>query len=112
MSSKQAAHDATLGKLYSRILENKSKKKPRELERTMRGVSNHRRIQILAYLAKHKDATMEQLSEALDCNFKTISGHTQKLVHAGLIEKKYLGLSVLHSLTRQGSKVQSFLSSF
>lgn len=87
-------------------------KTPKDLERLIRGVSNHRRIQILAYVAKHKNTTMEQLSEALECNFKTISGHTQKLAYAGLIQKKYLGQNVLHSLTEHGKQVHSFLSSF
>lgn len=54
---------------------------------------------------------MEVVSASLNCNFKTISGHTQKLLHEGLIEKKYLGQSVLHTLTPRGKRFYEFLVS-
>jgi predicted transcriptional regulator len=115
-SSKRAAHNLIFGsnskRGYSHILENTRIKTPRDLERLMKGVSNHRRIQILMLLAKSKTLTMDQIAQALDCNFKTISGHTQKMVQSGLIQKKYLGQSVLHTITPQGKRLYSFLSSF
>jgi predicted ArsR family transcriptional regulator len=63
-------------------------------------------------LAKQQGMTLDQLATQLECNFKTISGHTQRLVHAGLLEKKYIGQSVLHSLSPYGKKFYSFLTSF
>lgn len=112
MSSKHLAHRATIGKLYSRILENKRTRTPIELEWFAKGIANHRRIEILTLVAKRQGITADQIAEALDCNFKTISGHTQKLVQAGLMEKKYIGQSVLHSLSPYGKIFHTFLRSF
>jgi DNA-binding transcriptional ArsR family regulator len=115
-SSKRAAHNLIFGSSrshpYSHILENKRIKTPKDIERIMKGVSNQRRIQILMLLAKHKHLTMDQISQALECNFKTVSGHTQKLAQAGLIEKKYLGQAVLHSLSKRGRVLHDFINSF
>ncbi len=82
------------------------------LERHFKGVSNHRRIQILLYVARHTDATVEILTEQLKCNFRTTSSHTQRLVTAGLLEKHYRGREVLHSLTPYGERFLKFISEF
>jgi predicted transcriptional regulator len=111
MSSKQSAHELIFGKMHSHILENKRIKDPKELVRLAKGVSNHRRIEIIFLLTKRKSLTMEEISTTLNCNFKTISGHTQKLVQAGLIEKKYLAQNVLHTLTPRGKRFYEFLIS-
>jgi len=108
MSGKGAAHKATIGRLYSYILENKRIKTPKQLERHLKGVANHRRIEILLLVAERKGITLDGIAGNLNCNFKTISGHTQKLVQAGLIEKKYLGQSVLHSLSPYGKTFYNF----
>lgn len=99
---------------YSHILENKriNAKSPRQIEKIIKGVSNHRRIEILMLVAKQKGITLEKIAEQLECNIKTVSGHTHKLLQAGLIEKKYLGQSVLHSLSPLGKHFHTFLRSF
>ena len=82
------------------------------MEKIFKGVANHRRIDILALVARRDGVNVENIAEALNCNFKTISAHTHKLVQAGLLQKKYLGQNVLHSLSPQGRKLLSFLQSF
>lgn len=84
-------------------------KTPKQLERYFKGVANHRRIAILMLLAKSKGMTLEEISETLDCNMKTISEHTRRLVQAGLINKEYVGRFVTHSLSPYGKiLVKSF----
>jgi len=83
-----------------------------QLERHLKGVANHRRIEILMFVSKQPGASVDEISEALDCNFKVISVHTQKLVYAGLLEKKYLGRTVNHSLSPYGKKVYQFIKTF
>jgi predicted transcriptional regulator len=87
-------------------------KTPRQLERHFKGVANHRRIEILLLVAKRGGITMEEISEALSCNFKTISMHTQKLVQAGLLNKKYIGRQVAHDLSPYGRIIFNFIKSF
>jgi predicted transcriptional regulator len=88
------------------------KKTPKQLERHLKGVANHRRIEILLLVAERGGITMEEISEALTCNFKTISMHTQKLVQAGLLNKKYVGRQVAHDLSPYGITLSRFIKSF
>jgi predicted transcriptional regulator len=116
MSSKRAGHDLMV-KVSSDFLKNvrkssKAPKSPQQLERHLKGVANHRRISVILFLAKHKEATLEQLSSALDCNFKTIAEHTRRLHQAGLIQKKYVGRSVSHTLSPYGKILYEFLRTF
>lgn len=84
----------------------------RQLERHIKGISNHRRIDILLLIAKRGEVTLDEISSNLNCNFKTISGHTHRLVQAGLINKKHIGRNVMHSLSPYGKIFFRFLKSF
>lgn len=90
----------------------KKQKSPRKLERHFKGVSNHRRIQILLYVADHDGSTLEDLVTAFDVNQKTLSEHTRRLVIAGLLEKSYAGRSVQHALTPYGEIFVDFIKKF
>jgi DNA-binding transcriptional ArsR family regulator len=87
-------------------------KNSKQLEKHFKGVANHRRIEILFLVAKGKDLSLENISEKLDCNIKTISEHTKKLVQAGLINKKYKGRMVIHTLSPYGKVFYDFIKSF
>lgn len=87
-------------------------KTPKQLERYFKGVSNHRRIEILQLIAKKKGITVDGITETLDCNIKTISEHTRKLVQAGLVNKKHKGREVQHSLSPYGQKFLKFTQTF
>ncbi|HUD02563.1 MAG TPA: winged helix-turn-helix domain-containing protein [Candidatus Paceibacterota bacterium] len=113
IGSKQAA-----ARIYSNIFKNTGivsdpkKKTPKQLERHIKGVANHRRIAILLLVAKEEGITLDGIAQSLDCNFKTISEHSHRLVRAGLIEKKYIKNNVAHSLTPYGKTFVLFLNSF
>lgn len=84
-------------------------KNPHQLQRLVRGFSNHRRIEILNLLDKNPELTVADISEELKINFKTASVHTQRLAIAGLIMKRYRGASVHHKLTSRGVRILKFL---
>ena len=88
------------------------KKTAKQLERYFKGVANHRRIEILRLVAERKGITVDGICEVLNGNFKTISEHTQKLVRAGLVNKRYRGRQVEHYLSPYGKKFLSFINSF
>ncbi|MDP2940505.1 MAG: winged helix-turn-helix domain-containing protein, partial [Candidatus Omnitrophota bacterium] len=73
---------------------------------------NHHRINILLLVSKNPDITLDGIAENLDKNFKTISEHTRRLVQAGLLNKKYQGRSVIHSLSPYGEKFVEFIKTF
>ena len=54
----------------------KDPKTPKQMERHLKGVSNHRRIEILMMIAKNDGIILESIAENLNCNIKTISEHT------------------------------------
>ena len=87
-------------------------KTPKQLERYFKGAANHRRIAILFAVEKNEGITVEGITNALDANFKTISQHTCSLVHAGLLNKKYQGRQVIHSLSPYGRFFIKFMQTF
>ena len=87
-------------------------KDSRQLERHLKGVANHWRIDILLTVAEHPGISVEDLADRLKGNIKTISEHTRRLVHAGLINKAYVGRSVAHTLSPYGKILRQFLTTF
>lgn len=85
---------------------------PRQLERHFKGIANHRRIEILQLVAKEEGINLDEIANHLRCNIKTISEHTKKLVQAGLLDKKYKGRAVGHSLSPYGKIFHRFLMTF
>ena len=83
-----------------------------DLERIVKGFANHRRIEILMLIAKNSGITLEDIAEDLRCNIKTISEHTRRLVQAGLVDKKYEGRSVMHTLSPYGKIFYRFIETF
>ncbi len=91
------------------MTKNKSSK---QMERHIKGVANHRRIDILFTIAKNEGITVHEIADTLKCNFKTISEHTRRLAQAGLVDKKYQSQSVTHSLSPYGKVLHKFLTVF
>lgn len=90
----------------------KTTKTAKQLERHFKGVANHRRIAILILVGKSEGITLEGIAEALECNIKTISEHTRRLVQAGLLNKKYQGRMVIHTLSPYGKVFYDFIITF
>jgi predicted transcriptional regulator len=87
-------------------------KTAKQMERHLKGIANHYRIEILLTIAKNEGITLEQIVEAVNANEKTIGEHTRRLLVAGLINKKYNGRFVEHSLSPYGHNFVKFLESF
>ena len=85
------------------------KNKYRQLERIVRGFSNHRRIQILELLNKKPELSVLDVSERLKVNFKTTSEHIRRLAISGLVMKRSKGASIRHRLTERGINILKFL---
>lgn len=82
------------------------------MERHLKGLANHYRIDILLLIAKRNGITLEDIIEALGANEKTIGEHTRRLCQAGLLNKKYRGKFVEHTLSPYGKTFAHFLQSF
>jgi predicted transcriptional regulator len=87
-------------------------KTPKQLERHFKGIANHWRIAILLLVAKREGISVDQITQELKGNFKTISQHTRYLVQAGLLRKQYQGRQVIHFLSPYGKTIVNFIKSF
>lgn len=82
------------------------------MERHLKGLANHYRIEILLAIAAHPRITLEEIIELIKANEKTIGEHTRRLNVAGLVNKKYQGKFVLHELSPYGKIFVDFLKTF
>ena len=87
-------------------------KTAKQMERHLKGVANHYRIEILLLIADENKITLEGIVEKIKANGKTIGEHTRRLYLAGLITKNYKGKYVEHALSPYGKTFVNFLKSF
>ena len=87
-------------------------KTAKQMERHLKGMANHYRIEILLLVASRESITLEGIIEAIGANEKTLGEHTRRLYSAGLINKKYRGKFVEHTLSPYGKTFVNFLRSF
>ncbi len=86
-------------------------KSAKQMERHIKGISNHYRINILLLVAKRPGITLDTIVETLNGNEKTIGEHARRLSQAGLLSKRYRGKFVEHSLSPYGKLFTHFLKS-
>jgi len=93
-------------------MEKSRTKTVKQLERYFKGAANHRRLAILLLVLKNPGMSLDNISEGLNCNFKTISEHTRRLVQAGLLNKNYKGNTVEHRVSPYGKMFCDFILKF
>lgn len=82
------------------------------MERHLKGMANHYRIEILLLLAARERITLVEIVKSIGANEKTLGEHTRRLLNAGLVNKKYRGKFVEHSLSPYGKTFVRFLKTF
>ncbi len=87
-------------------------KTSKQLERYFKGAANHWRISILFVVKENDGLCVDDIANKVGGNFKTISQHTKSLVQAGLLNKKYKGRQVQHSLSPYGKSFLDFMKTF
>ncbi len=87
-------------------------KTAKQMERHLKGMANHYRIEILLLIAEREGITLEDIIETLEANATTIGEHTRRLYLAGLINKRYRGRFVEHTLSPYGKTFVHFLRLF
>ena len=87
-------------------------KNTKQLERHFKGIANHHRLDILLLVANQPKISLDSIVRELNGNIKTLAEHTRRLHIAGLINKKYMGHSVEHTLSPYGQLSYKFIKSF
>ncbi len=90
-------------------MQKKNIKTYKQLERLVRGFSNHRRIQIMELLKKEPELSVVEIANKLNVNMKTIAEHIKRLAQSGLVLKRNDAYSVRHKLTKNGISTLVFL---
>ncbi|MFA6136321.1 MAG: winged helix-turn-helix domain-containing protein [Candidatus Paceibacterota bacterium] len=83
-----------------------------QMERHLKGMANHYRIEILLLLDSSDGITLDAIIKAMDADPRTIGEHARRLYNAGLVDKKYRGRFMEYKLSPYGKKFVSFLKSF
>lgn len=97
---------------YKYMKEAKTAKTAKQMERHLKGMANHYRIEILLLIAARSGVTLAEIVETLGANEKTLGEHTRRLLVAGLVNKKYRSKFVEHTLSPYGKIFVRFLKSF
>ena len=75
----------------------------------MKGIANHRRIEIVTLIDKAPELSVVEIAEILKVNLKTTSEHIQRLATSGIVMKRHDGNFVRHALTVRGKSILKFL---
>ncbi len=90
-------------------MSNSKQNRYHQLERMIRGVANHRRIEILELLSMNPNLSVVKICWKISINMKTGSEHIRRLNIAGLVWKHSVGSAVHHTLTTRGKSILKFL---
>ena len=80
----------------------------RSIERIMKGVAHHWRVEILDLLKRVPELSVEDIAEELNIGYPNASDHIRKLAIAGLVMKRAEGTKVRHKLTSRGESILVF----
>lgn len=71
----------------------------KELERPLKALANKRRLAILAYLKKHKEASVGDIAEVIRLSFKATSKHLGLLTAADITDREQRSLQMFYRLS-------------
>ena len=79
----------------------------KQLERNLKALANGRRLKIIRYLHRVKEASVSSIAAEIQLSFKSTSRHLAVLSGAGVLEKKQEGLQMLHRLSSERHAIVS-----
>ena len=82
------------------------------LELMMKGLANHRRIEIARLVRREPGLSLLEIAERLRINQKTASEHLRRLALGGHIQKQYEGRVISVRLSAQGKFFLEILDQF
>lgn len=70
-----------------------------ELERIFKAVANRRRLALLRYIKKHKEASVGELRELIKISMAATSKHLAVLSAAGIVEREQRSLLMFYRIS-------------
>lgn len=84
----------------------------KNVERILKGFANKRRIAIVQYLKRQKEASVGEIAGAIRLSFKSTSRHLSVLIAAGILEREQRGLLMWYSLASDMPPITKNVISF
>ncbi len=82
----------------------------KEVERVLKALANRRRLEIVKYLKKEKEATVGDIAEAIKLSFKSTSRHLAVLFSADIVEKEQRSIEVWYRLSPECHHIAKYVS--
>lgn len=80
-------------------------------ESVLKALANRRRLAIVAFLKKKREATVGDIAEHIQLSFTSTSKHLNILARADILDKRQMGLEVFYGIAdRYPALVQSVIS--
>ena len=79
--------------------------KEKELERVFKALANKRRLSILTFLKKKKQANVGEIAEVIKLSFKSTSRHLGVLASSGILDREQSSLYSIYSFSTEQSEV-------
>ena len=82
----------------------------KNLERLLKALANHRRLAIIKYLKKNKEATVGDIANHIKLSFKATSKHLGVLFMVDIVEKEQRSLQMWYRLPAQPHHISKYIS--
>lgn len=79
--------------------------KEKELERLLKALANRRRLAVINFLKKEKEANVGEIAEQIHLSFKSTSRHLSVLTNVDILEKEQRSSEVFYRLNNEMSEV-------
>lgn len=83
----------------------KEQSKEKELERILKALANKRRLSILRYLAKQKEASVGDIADEINLSFNATSKHLRILYTADILNREQRSLRMFYRLLATPSAI-------
>lgn len=83
----------------------------KKLERILKALANRRRLNILKYLKKEKEAYVGDIADKINLSFKSTSKHLSILFLADVVEKEQRNLQVFYRLSENLESTAKYIVS-
>ena len=98
MGIKDLKVNVVYGGVYIKMKESHQDK---ELERVIKALANRRRLAILRYLRKGREASVGDITEEINLSFKSTSRHLAVLSAVHLVDRDQIGTKMYYRITEK-----------
>ena len=84
--------------------------KIKELEKILKVLANKRRLAIINYLKRNKEAKVGDIAHELNLSFKATSKHLAQLFNADVLEREQRSLQMFYKISLNQNNVVKYIS--